>query len=65
LWGGNPVQYIRDLTDEEVENLKKLSEEKLRLSKKHEKEHMKTAAELLDDYEDHEFYYSPQDKGKF
>jgi carbonic anhydrase/acetyltransferase-like protein (isoleucine patch superfamily) len=65
LWGGNPVEYIRDLSDDEVENLKKLSEEKLSLSKKHETEHMKTAADLLDDAEEYDFYYQKEDKGKF
>merc|ERR1711943_85757 len=61
LWGGNPVQYIRDLTQEEVDNLTTLGEERKRLAIKHKNEHMKTADELLDDLEDAQFYFKPQD----
>lgn len=45
VWGGSPAKYIRDVTEEEVNNIKEAAQFYSNLGEKHYKEVSKTEAE--------------------
>lgn len=59
VWAGSPAKFVRDLSEEEKNNLAADSASRIQLSKLHKSEHDKSSKERYEERMREEFYKKP------